>query len=173
MTAKNMSPKKTSSRRNFLKKGALLAVPLAAAPAAVMADDGLKSRLAKLENEAAIRDLHQTWLRHINTGAADEANALFADRESAVFDPTVRRISADHSGEPDAIEVAPDGKSAAGRFQCAVETETPIVQDSTLAQMAHLQGNGFIRRTERRVLSIEYVKASGTWAIAKAKFASA
>jgi len=174
MTAENMSPKKASSRRNFLKKSALLAVPLAtAAPAAVMADDGLKSRLAKLENEAAIRDLHQTWLRYINTGAADEAKALFADPKSAAFDPTVRRLAADHAGEPDAIEVAPDGKSAAGRFRCAVETETPIVQDCTLAQMAHAQGTGFFHRTERRVLNVEYVKASGSWAIAKAEFSPA
>jgi hypothetical protein len=169
-----MTAKQTSSRRNFLKRGALLAVPLATAvPAAVMADDGVKSRLAKLENEAAIRELHQTWLRRINTGVADEARALFADPKSAAFDPTVRRIAADHEAEPDAIEVAPDVKSATGRFHCSVEIETPIAQDCTLAQMAHAQGTGFIRRTEHRVLKVGYVKASGAWAIAKAEFAPA
>jgi hypothetical protein len=169
-----MTAKKTSSRRNFLKKGALLAVPLAAAaPAAVLADDDLKSRLAKLENESAIRDLHQTWLRRINTGAADGARALFADSKSAAFDPTVRRIAADHEAEPDAIEVDPGGKSATGRFHCSVEIETPIAQDCTLAQMAHAQGTDSIRWTERRVLNVEYVKSSGAWTIARAEFASA
>ncbi len=169
-----MTNKTNSTRRSFLKRGALLAVPLAAAaPAAVLADDGLKARLAKLEDEAAIRNLHQSWLRQVNAGAADAATPLFADREAAALDQSVRSIAADHAGKPDAIEIAPDGKSADGRFHCTVEIETPIAKDCTLAQMAHAQGNGFVRRTERHVLNVEYVKAGGAWSIAKAEFAPA
>jgi hypothetical protein len=161
----------SSTRRSFLKSGALLAAPLAAAvPAAVIADDRLKARLARLEDEAAIRDLHQIWLRRINTGETGAAAQLFADSRRAAFDPAVRGIAADHGGQPDAIELAADGKSAVGRFHCAVETETAIAQDCTLARMAHAQGGGFIRSTERRVLSIEYAKVSGAWAIAKIEF---
>ncbi len=167
-----MTTDNTSTRRSFLKGGALLAVPLAAAvPAAVLADDGLKMRMAKLEDEAAVRELHQTWLRRINTGSG--ATPLFANPESTAFDQAVRSIAADHAGQPDAIDIAPDGRSAAGQFQCAVEIETPIAQDCTLARMAHAQGGGFVRRTERRVLKVDYVKASGAWAIAKVEFASA
>jgi hypothetical protein len=169
----------TSTRRSFLKRGALLAAPLAAvaAPAAIRADDELKARLAKLENEAAIRELHQAWLRRINTrkghnaGAADEAASISANPTRATFDPSVRSIAPDHAGEPDAIEVAADGKRAIGRFHCIVETETAIAQDSTLAQMAHAQGSGFVRGTERRVLKVEYAKVSAAWAIAKAELA--
>ena len=173
-----MSKDTASTRRSFLKRGALLAAPLAAvaAPAAILADDALKARLAKLEDEAAIRELHQAWLRRINiddAGARDAAAALLANRERAAFDPSVRSIAADHAGEPDMIEVAADGKRAAGRFHCAVETETAIPPDCTIAQMAHAQGSGFVRRTERRVLKVEYVKASGAWAIAKAELAPA
>jgi hypothetical protein len=166
----------TPTRRSFLKGGALLAVPLV--PAAVVADDGLKARLAKLEDEAAIRDLHQSWLRQINTraddntGAGGAATPLFANREGAAFDQAVRGIAADHSGQPDAIMVAADGKSAAARFHCAVKIETMIAKDCTLARMAHAQGGGFVRRTECRVLNVEYVKACGGWAIAKVEFAS-
>lgn len=160
-----------STRRSFLKSGALLAVPLV--PAAVVADDGLKKRLAKLEDEAAIRELHQNWLRQINTGAGDVARPLFADGEGAALDESVRGIAADHAGQPDAIEVAANGKTAAGRFHCAVKIETTIAKDCTLARMAHAQGGGFVHRTERRVLEVEYVKASGVWAIAKVEFASA
>jgi len=169
-----MSTDTAPTRRSFLKGGALLAAPLAAvaAPGAVMVDDKLKTRLAKLENEAAIRKLHQTWLRRINTGAREASAELFADLKSAAFDPAVRGIAADHAGEPDVIEVAADGKSAAGRFRCFVETETAIPQDSTLAQMAHAQGGGFVRRLERRVLKVEYVKADGAWSIARVDFAS-
>jgi hypothetical protein len=170
----------TSTRRSFLKRGAL-AAPLAAvaAPAAILADDELKARLARLENEAAIRELHQAWLRRINTrkdhnaGAAEEAASFFANPARATFDPSVRSITTDHAGGPDTIEVAADGKCATGRFHCAVETETAIAQDSTLGQMAHAQGSGFVRRTEHRVLKVEYVKASSAWAIAKAELTPA
>jgi hypothetical protein len=52
-----------------------------------------------------------------------------------------------------------------------VEIENAIAQDCTVAQMAHAQGGGFVRRTERRELAIEYLKAGGAWTIAKAAFA--
>jgi hypothetical protein len=163
-----MSAKNYSTRRSFLKRGALFAVPLAAAaPAAVIAEDSLKERLARLENETAIRRLHQNWLRRINTGAGETA-LLFAD---AKYGTVVRGIASDHSGEPDNIEIARDGKSATGRFHCVVETESTIVRDCTLAEMAHAQGSGFVRHAGSRVLDVEYVKASGGWAIAKAEFA--
>ena len=168
-----MTTDTTSTRRSFLKSGALLAAPLAAAvPAAVIADDGLKARLARLEDEAAIRALHHTWLRRINTGAHDAATPLFANPEGTALDQSLRSIAPDHVGQPDAIEVASDGKNATGQFQCAVEIENTIAQDCTLAQMAHAQGSGFVRRTERRGLKVVYVKASGAWAIAKVEFAS-
>jgi hypothetical protein len=160
-----------STRRSFLKGGALLAAPLASVPAVAMAEDGLKARLARLEDEAAIRKLHQTWLQRVNAGAGDAFTPIVTDSKSAAFDQAVRRITADHFGEPDTIEVAADGKSAAGRFQCALEIETSIPQDCTLAQMAHEQGSGFIRRWERRVLKVEYVNTSDAWAIAKVEFA--
>jgi hypothetical protein len=165
-----------STRRFFLKSGALLAAPLAAAvPAALVADDGLRARLTRLEDEAAIRELHQSWLRRVSVsasaGAGHTVAPMFADAEGAESDRAVRSIAADHTGEPDAIEIAADGKSAVGRFQCAVEIENVIAQDCTLARMAHAQGGGFVRRTERRILKVEYVKADGAWAIANADLA--
>jgi hypothetical protein len=170
-----MTKDTTSTRRSFLQSGALLAAPLAAvaAPAVVMADDELKARLAKLENDTAVRELHQTWLRSFNTAAHDAAASLFADPKAAAFDPSVRSIAADHAGQPDAINVAADGKTATGRYECTVEIEIPLAQDCTLARMAHAQGGGFVRSTERRVLKLEYVKTSDAWAIAKVEFASA
>lgn len=169
---------KSSSRRAFLKRSAILAIPLAAAaaPVAVLADDGFKARLAKLEDQAAIRELHQNWLRQINNAnygeAGHTATRVFAGAENAILGQRLRSIAADHAGEPDAIEISTDGKSAAGRFRCVVETETPIAKDCTLAQMAHAQGSGFVRRTQRHVLSVGYAKANGAWSIAKAEFAS-
>jgi hypothetical protein len=167
-----MTTDSTSTRRSFLKRGAVLAAPLTVAlPATVMADDGLTARLARLEDEAAIRELYQTWLRRINTGAGDATASLYASPEGARFDPTVRGIAADHSRPPDAIELAADGMSATGRFHCALEIASAIAQDCTLARMAHAQGGGFVLRTERRVLKVEFVKSSRAWAIANVEFA--
>jgi hypothetical protein len=158
-----------STRRSFLKGSAILAAPLAAAvPVAALGDDALKARLARLEDEAAIRALHQAWLRLINTGAADPDSVLLAG--SVTLDAAVRRVTPDHNGEPDDFVIAADGNSAVGRFHCAVETVTLIAKDCTFAQMAHLQGGGFVHREERRVLEVDYVKLKNTWAIAKLAF---
>jgi hypothetical protein len=147
-----------------------LAAPLtAAAPAAVLADHGLKSRLARLEDEAAIHKLHQNWLRQINGTEAPVVAAL----KGVAPHEALRNLAPDHVDEPDAINIASDGKSATGRFHCVVEIETAIPQDCTLAQMAHAQGDGFVRRTEHRILNVEYVKMPGCWSIASAQVASA
>jgi hypothetical protein len=158
-----MSKNSTSTRRTFLKGGALCAAPITAASVAGVAlagngsnDDGLRRRLARLEDEAAIRELHRSWLRKVN--ASEGENLL---------DGTVRRITADHAGAADKIEIAAGGRSAVATFDCEVELETPLPADSTLAQMAHAQGHGAVRRTERRMLTVDYIKASGSWRIAR------
>jgi len=164
---------KNATRRSFLKNGALLAVPLAAAaaPAAIVADDSLKSRLARLEDEAAIRNLHASWLRQFNAADASAAAPLLANSKSAAPGEIVGRIAPDHSAAPGVIDIAPDGRSASGRFHCLVDIETPIARDSTLAQMAHAQGSGSVRRTERRILRAAYAKSSGAWSITSAELA--
>ena len=123
---------------------------------------------SRLENEAAIRELHQGWLRKINSGEA--FLPPLSDRTSH-NDGTVRSIAPDHTAKPDAIDIAAHGSTASGCYYCVIEIETPIAQDCTLARMAHAQGSGFVRRTERRLLSVKYVKSSGAWSISNAGFA--
>jgi hypothetical protein len=158
-----VSQNSTSTRRTFLKGGALLAAPISAASVSVAtlaadgsADEDLKARLERLEDEAAIRELQQSWLRQFNAGRSRE-----------LLDGSVRRLTADLGGGADAIEIAADGRSAVGTFDYAVELEVPLAEDSTLAQMAHAQGHGTVRLTERRMLSVEYTKTSGTWNIGR------
>ncbi|HTC43635.1 MAG TPA: hypothetical protein VK696_01165 [Steroidobacteraceae bacterium] len=143
-----------SSRRTFLKGGALLAAPIAAASvtAVTFADEGLKARVTQLEDEAEIRRLHQAWLRRVNSGERD-----------VLFDDAVRQVTADHAGAPDQIAVAADGGSAVGHFDHAVALQTALGRDCTLAQMAHVQGHGTVRRTERRQLIVRYLKSDGAW----------
>jgi hypothetical protein len=149
-----MSKNIDSSRRTFLKGGALLAAPIGAASltAVAFADQGLKARVTHLEDEAAIRRLHQDWLRRVNAG---ERNAL--------LDAAVRQITADHAGASDQINVAADGASAVGHFEYGVALASPLAADSTLAQMAHVQGNGTVRSNERRQLIVRYLKSDGLW----------
>ncbi len=152
-----MRPKDNSSTRRSFLSGALVAAPLAAAaPAAALGGAQLEARIERLEDEAAIRELHASWLRRVNGGEQD-----------ARLDAAVHRITADHTGAPDKIEIAADGRSAAGVFECAVEAETPLPEHCTLAQMARAQGHGGVLRTERRRLTIDYAKTGGTWTIAK------
>ncbi len=153
-----MTRDNTSTRRSFLRGGALLAAPIAAvsASAVALAGDGSKARVKRLEDEAAIRDLHQSWLRRVNAGERD-----------ALLDSSVHRVIADHAGAPDKIEIAADGQSATGHFDYAVEVEAPLARDCTLAQMAHAQGHGIFYRTERRTLTVAYTKVGGAWKIAK------
>ena len=158
-----MTRNTTSTRRAFLKGGALFAAPLAVTSAtAVLADGTSRERIRRLEDEAAIRTLHHSWLRTLNGGG----------RESRL-DASVRRITSDPAAPPDRIDLAADHRSAVGYFNCAVEFATPLANDSTLAQMAHAQGHGVMRRTERRLLTIDYAKAPGGWRIAQVTLTTA
>ena len=158
-----MTRNTTSTRRAFLKGGALLAAPIGAASvsAIAMADGALRDRVSHLEDEAAIRAVHHSWLRSLNAG----------ERESRL-DASVRRITADHAAPPERIELAADHRSAVGFFNCAVEFATPLADDSTLAQMAHAQGHGVTHRTELRALTVNYAKANGSWQIAQVTLAT-
>lgn len=162
-----MTKDQVSTRRNFLKVGAILSAPLAALPVAALASDGSTVRLARLEDERAIRDLHQTWLRSVNARTASNKGLALG----GAAEDNVHSIGARLEGPPDEIKIGADGKGATGCFHCAVELETPIAKNCTLAQMAHQQGGGFVRRTESRVLIVDYAKADGAWSIARVKLA--
>ncbi len=161
-----MSAPATSSRRSFLKGGAVAAAPLAAAiRVGAMAESEHKARAQRLQDEGEIRALHQAWLRKLATG--QDASVLFADATTAKLPRTVRGVAADHAGAADRIEVTADGLRASGRFAALVDLETELPRDTTLAQMAHVQGEGVVRASERWMLHASYLKANGAWAIAR------
>lgn len=170
-----MEQDSNSTRRSFLKGGVIIAAPLitVGAPAAAMAADDTRERLARLEDEAAIRALHQGLLRRLNSSPPGAAASLFAEPSKARIDESLQAVAADHAGEADSIEIAADGKNASGRFACLVETHTMIPPTNTLAQMAHAQGEGYVSEKQRRVLTTDYVKTPNGWAIATLDFAQA
>jgi hypothetical protein len=153
------------TRRTFFgHAGAALAAPLAAGAALARdTDDGsdLAARLAALEDAAALRDLQQTFARLLCAGAYAEVAALFADPARASIDTGVRLLVPAADAD-DAVTVAAGG-TATARLGCTVEIVTPIAGDGTLVEMARLQGDGFVKRSERRVLASSFVKRNGLW----------
>jgi hypothetical protein len=169
-----MNTKALSTRRIFFgHASAALSAPLAVA--ATLAAEGqdaedVAARLGALEDANAIRALQQAYVRLVNAGAHEDVAALFADPAAALVDTSVRILSADSFGEHDVIDVAPADGTATARLHCTVETESPIEPCCTLVQMARLQGEGVVKRSERRVLESAYVKRHGAWKLARAAF---
>lgn len=169
-----MSDESKATRRSFLKGGAIIAAPLAAvgAPAAAaLAGDDRQDRLARLEDEKAIRALHARWMRQVNGGDRAGAAQLYANNECACALAGIASVAADSNGAEDALDVAADGRLASARYAMSVETETLIAPEDTLTQMMHAQGEGMVRTTEQRTLRADYVRTrTGDWAIASLAF---
>ena len=164
-----MSENRTSTdRRSFLKTGSLVAAPLAmAAPAAALADDGSRAKLARLEDERAIEALQRKFLRHLN-GAGD-CGEFIASSDAVNLGDGVRSIAED-MGHDTVLDLAEDGTTARTRCTCKVELETEFTGDTTLERMARFQGQGSHRHEERRVLATDYRKGKDGWRIAGARF---
>jgi hypothetical protein len=167
-----MSGNGISTRRNFLRAGVALSAPLAAAPVAALADDWSRKRGTQPEDECAIRKLQQGWLCRVNAGTLSERDAARLNSGMPAAGDKVRTVVPQAAGLSDEVDLAAGGKTAIGRYHCTVEIETPIAKNCTAAQMAYLQGGGFVRRTERRTVVIAYLKTYGTWSIATAGFAA-
>ena len=135
----------TTTRRTFFGGAAAIAAPLAAT--AAVASDDVAARLAALEDANAIRALLQSWAQRVNAGTEAAPHA------------GVRRLTLDADAE---IAVAANG-TATARVPCTVETATPIDGDETPVAMARLQGDGIVRRSQRRVLASTFVKRNGIW----------
>lgn len=143
----------STSRRSFLKTGALAAAPLAiAVPASSQASDQSAARLARLEDERAIEALHRAWLRGADTGA---------------LAPGLRAIASDDTRDG-SLEFADDGQRASLRRPVMLEVESEFTGHSTVEQMARFQGQGFHRHARPAVLASEYVKDKHGWRLARA-----
>ncbi len=162
-----MTDQTASTRRAFLKGGAILAAPLTAATAAHAATDPAAERLALLEDEKAVRGLQAALVQRLNAGAHDAAAELFAEPQNAAFDPAVRRVTTEADAE--FLEVQPGRTQASARLAVSVATEAPVEPWCPLVDMARQQGEGVVRAAGRRVLETDYVKRDGVWKIARAE----
>jgi hypothetical protein len=168
-----MSTTTETSRRAFLKSGAIVAAPIAAVgiPAAALAGDGAKAKLARLEDERTIAELHSALIRRINKAGATHAGEFFANGKAPKLADGLRGIAPDHGAEPGAIAFSEDGHRASQRHAVNLEIATELEGNSTLEQMARLQGNTLALAVLPRTMIAEYVRAGSGWAIEKLAFA--
>lgn len=159
----------TTSRRSFLKAGAIVASPvMAAAPVAALADDGSRAKLARLEDERAVEALHRNFLRHLNGGG--DCGEFIAKAGAVNLGEGLRSI-AENPATNVSLELAEDGRTAVTRSDCRIERQVEFTGNSTVEQMARFQGQGSQVFEERRVLATEYVKDKQGWRIARANLA--
>jgi carotenoid cleavage dioxygenase len=157
-------------------------------------------RLGLLEDELAIRRLHETYEICLDSGFYEDVVDLFTeDGEVAfnggVFDGRgrgVRRLYVDRfrsvragkrievppgseldaRQQPAVVTVATDRKSAQARFAYSIQVGAPIVSDSQLARMARLHGEGILRWWEGGTYVASYAKdvSDGGWRMRRLEF---
>jgi hypothetical protein len=197
-----------TGRRSFIWKiGAVMSALLASAVPAMSkpsvnndADlkakvDRLSKQVGMLEDENAIRGLHQTYENLLNNRMYEEVVNLFTDDGEVVFNGGVfkgrkrgvHRLYCDHfrSGltgkkiEPapgfqpdteqqeDIVDVSPDRRSARARFAYSIQVGAPIISDSQLVKMARLHGQGIMKWWEGGTYEVSYVRdiKDSTWKI--------
>jgi hypothetical protein len=161
---------KPTRRSFFMGAGGTFAASLVATGAAAPSprSEQLAALLAALEDQSAIRGLHQRFVRLVNSGAHAALAELFANPGTPV-DGSIRSLAPDADV---AVTLADDG-TATARVTCTVETATPIESCGTLVEMARLQGDGVVQSTERRVLESAYVKRTGIWMIERVTYLAA
>lgn len=160
-----MHTKNLTDRRSFLKSGAVVAAPLAIiAPAAVMADDGSRAKLARLEDERAIAALTRDFLRQFTGDAAAQCRALLADNCAISLTPGVQRISAITAIE-DVLLLDDSGTSASASLSCTAHEAHLFEGDTTIERILRWQGDGIHHTQQERALDLAFSKGRGGWKI--------
>jgi hypothetical protein len=193
----------SNSRRSFISKlgaGASAAVAAAlgsARPVSASDDPALKAAL--LEEELALRRLHQGFEQALDKGQHDAVIGMFADDAAVVFsggvfrgrDSGVSRLYRDRFAagrcggrmEPapgfelaahqlcDTVVVAPDRLSATAEFTYSIQVGVPFETESSLAAMARLHGEGVRTWWEGGVYKASYRKSTaGVWQISRLEY---
>lgn len=189
-------------RSFFLQLGAGVSTALAstAALARSTGDDAgdPARRAALLEDEKALRALHQAYEHALDKGRYDEVVSMFADGGEVVFDGAVfsnrgdglsrlyrerfasgkigKRMEAapgfevDPAEQQERVEVSPDRQSARARFPFSIQVGAPIETETSLASMARLHGEGVRTWWEGGVYAVDYVRDRGRWKVSRLEY---
>lgn len=171
---KNDQTNAKRGRRAFLRgTGAAITAALAPAAAGAALTGGETRPSASAGDAAAIRQLYQDYAARLASGPAEDLMALFTQDGEALLDrrrfadrETVQlRLLQDPAQPTDSVEVSADGRSARARFHCLAQTAAPLSGNSTVVEMARLQGQYKTTWWEGGVHSLDCVKTRDGWKI--------
>ena len=83
---------------------------------------------------------------------------------------TVPGFETDPAQQLDILEVAGDRNTATGQFPYSIQVGTAMTGDSSLVEMARLQGEGTVNWWESGIHEVSYVKTDNTWKIRKLEY---
>jgi hypothetical protein len=201
-----------NSRRSFvLKMGAGVSAALVPAVVPVVSAAGVSRtpddpasdpalRAALLEEELALRQLHQAFEQAQDKDRHEDVLGMFAEDAEVLFNGGVfrtrdggasrlyrERFRAGKSGrrmEPapgfelaadqqqERVQVAPDRLTATAVFPYSIQVGTPIDSETSLASMARLHGEGVRTWWEGGAYHVTYRKdaADGRWTISRLEY---
>ena len=156
--------------------------------------DQLSRQVARLQDENAIRKLHSAYENYLDSGRYSEVADLFTIDAEVIFNGDIYKgkekgitqlynvhFNANKTGkklksvvqvneeQQDVINVSADGKTATAKFDYSIQVGEPMAEDSSLVQMARLQGEGIMKFREGGVYEIALEKniEDGIWKIKK------
>jgi hypothetical protein len=159
--------------------------------------DRLANQVGCLEDANSIRRLHQAYESLLDQGMYEEVVLMFAEDAEVVYNGGlfagrngIRRLYCDHFAlgltgkkvepapgfEPDparqleTVEVAADRRTATGLFPYSIQVGTAITGDTSLVEMARLQGEGIVKWWESGIHEVFYVKDGDHWKIRKLEY---
>jgi hypothetical protein len=187
-----------SRRAFFLRGGALLGAGVAttAGAKALLADPtpAAPELLQSVADCEAIRQLHLTFTDLMENQAYEAATELFHEHAqlnlsglAAVGKPAIAHLFAVqyrqlqaavmHSAyrqnaaqRKDRMSISQARQQATATFHTEVQISTPLQGDSTVAQMARLQGQMADRRWESGRFDARYVKVQARWKMASLRY---
>jgi hypothetical protein len=195
--------RKTGAALSAVVASAAVGFSKPAANPAVGLDDRLgrlSNRLGNLEDADRVRRLHQAYEYSLDRGMFEDVVAMFADDAEVVYNSglfhgkeSIRRLYCDHftlgltwkkiepapgfepdpAQQPDIVEVADDRKTATGQFPYSIQVGTPLTGDSSLVEMARLQGEGIEKWWEGGTCVASYLKVSESWKIRRLEYRAA
>jgi hypothetical protein len=157
----------------------------------------LSNRIGSLEEAHTIRRLHQEYESLLDRGMYEEVTGMFAEDAEVAYNGglftgkagiqrlycshfasgrTGRKIEPAPGFEPepaqqlDIVEVAADRKTATGEFPYSMQVGAPMTGESSLVEMARLQGEGIVQWWESGTHAVSYVKKGNTWKIRKLEY---
>jgi hypothetical protein len=157
----------------------------------------LAHRLGILEDEKTVRTLHQAYESRLDQGMYEDVVNLFAPNAEVVYNgglfagqDSLRRLycdlfpsgltgkkmapapgfESDPAQQQDIVEVAADRKTASGQFLYSMQVGAPMTGDSSLVEMARLQGEGIVKWWEGGTCNASYIKVDNEWKISRLEY---